>query len=437
MLETVSTKQARIAELAKRMREKPLLAIAHLMDLDWLEEAHRRTRKDGATGVDGQTAQEFEEHLEVNLRALHDQAKSGDYRAPPVRRVHIPKGDGKTRPIGIPTYADKVLQRAVAMLLEPVYEREFYDFSYGFRPQRSAHDALEALHQGLFKMRGGWVLDVDIKSFFDTLDHEKLRDLLRQRVVDGVVTRLIGKWLHAGVLEGGVLHHVEQGTPQGGVISPLLANIYLHEVLDKWWAEVVLPRMRGRAFMVRYADDFVMVFSAKADAERVLAVLPKRFARFGLTLHPEKTRMVRFLPPNPRGGDKSESFDFLGLTHYMGRTRRGYWAPLRKTARKRFSRTLKRLRDWMRDNRHMPVRGQAVALGRMLRGHFNYFGIRGNSRALSRLHHAVTRLWQKWLSRRSQRGRLSWDAFHRLLARYPLPPPRLRPGWDQRRLANL
>jgi RNA-directed DNA polymerase len=436
MLETVSTKQARIAELAKRLREKPLLTLAQHMDLDWLEEAHRRTRKDGATGVDGQTATAFEEKLGENLRSLLDRAKSGDYRAPPVRRVHIPKGDGtKTRPIGIPTHEDKVLQRAVAMLLEPVYEREFYDFSYGFRPQRSAHDALEALDQGLYQMRGGWVLDVDIKSFFDTLDHEKLRDLLRQRVADGVVTRLIGKWLRAGVLEGGVLHHVEQGTPQGGVISPLLANIYLHEVLDKWWAEMVPPSLHGRAFMVRYADDFVMVFSDKQDAERILAVLPKRFGRFGLTLHPEKTRLVRFLPPGPRG-EEPETFDFLGFTHYMGRTRRGYWSPLRKTSRKRLTRALKNLRDWMRANRHMPVRAQAVAIGRKLRGHFNYFGIRGNSRALSRMFHAACRLWQKWLSRRSQRGRLNWDAFNRLLARHPLPPPRLRPGWDQLRLAN-
>jgi group II intron reverse transcriptase/maturase len=437
MLETVSTKQARIAELAKRLRDKPLLSIAQHMDLDWLEEAHRRTRKDGASGVDGQTAAAFEEKLGENLRSLLDRAKSGLYRAPPVRRVHIPKGDGsKTRPIGIPTYEDKVLQRAVAMLLEPVYEREFYDFSYGFRPQRSAHDALEALDQGLYQMRGGWVLDVDIKSFFDTLDHEKLRDLVRQRVADGVVTRLVGKWLNAGVLEGGVLHHVEQGTPQGGVISPLLANIYLHEVLDKWWAEMVPPSLCGKAFMVRYADDFVMAFSDKRDAERVLAVLPKRFARFGLTLHPEKTRLVRFLPPNPRDGGEPGSFDFLGFTHYMGRTRKGYWAPFRKTSRKRLTRALKNLRSWMRANRHAPLRAQARAIGLKLSGHFNYFGIRGNSRSLGRMFHAACRLWHKWLSRRSQRARLSWEAFNRLLVHYPLPPPRLRPGWNQLRLAN-
>jgi group II intron reverse transcriptase/maturase len=407
------------------------------MDLDWLEEAHRRTRKDGATGVDGLTAREYEGRLGENLQSLLDRAKSGLYRAPPVRRVHIPKGDGsKTRPIGIPTYEDKVLQRAVAMLLEPVYEREFYDFSYGFRPRRSAHDALEALHQGLFRMRGGWVLDVDIQSFFDTLDHEKLRDLLRQRVADGVVTRLVGKWLRAGVLEDGVVRHVDLGSPQGGVISPLLANIYLHEVLDKWWVEKVTPHMHGTAFMVRYADDFVMAFSNKKDAEQVLAALPRRFACFGLTLHPEKTRMRRFLPPDRCGGEP-QTFDFLGFTHYMGRTRKGYWMPFRQTSSKRLTRALKQLRDWMRVNRHLPVRRQAIVLGQKLRGHFGYYGIRGNSRALSRLRYAVVCAWKKWLSRRSQRAALTWDAFNRLLKRYPLPPARLRPGWNQLRLTNL
>jgi group II intron reverse transcriptase/maturase len=437
MLETVSTKQARIAELAGRLRDKPLLTIAQHMDLDWLAEAHRRTRKDGATGIDGQTAATFEAKLGENLRSLLDRAKSGLYRAPPVRRVHIPKGDGsKTRPIGIPTYEDKVLQRAVVMLLEPVYEREFYDFSYGFRPQRSAHDALEALQKGLIEMRGGWVLDVDIQSFFDTLDHEKLRDLLRQRVADGVVTRLVGKWLRAGVLEGGVVRRADQGTPQGGVISPLLANIYLHEVLDKWWAEMVPPSLDGRAFMVRYADDFVMVFSERRDAERVLGALPKRFARFGLTLHPDKTRLLRFLPPNPRDGEPG-TFDFLGFTHYLGKTRKGNWFPFRQTSRKRLTRALKLVRKWMRTHRHLPVAKQAAVLGQKLRGHFAYYGIRGNSRALTGMRYVVVCMWKKWLSRRSQRGHLTWDAFKRLLARYPLPPARLRSGWEQLRLANL
>jgi RNA-directed DNA polymerase len=438
--ETVSTKQARIAELARQMPGAAMRSLSHHMDQAWLREAYRRTRKDGAVGVDGQTAGEYAAELEANLQSLEDRAKSGVYRAPPVRRVHIPKGDGrKTRPIGIPTFEDKVLQRAVVMLLEPVYEEDFYDFSYGFRPGRSAHDALEAIDRGLFELRGGWVLDVDIQSFFDTLDHKKLRELLRQRVVDGVVVRLIGKWLRAGVLEGGVVSRADRGTPQGGVVSPLLANIYLHEVLDRWWVEEVQPRLRGRAFLVRYADDFVLVFSERVDALRVQRVLPKRFQRFGLTLHPEKTRLVRFCrPPRNGGGPRPESFDFLGFTHHWGRSRRGNWVVRRKTARSRFSRALRGINQWMRKARHLPYGVQAETLQAKLRGHFQYYGIRGNTGSLKRFHYEVKRLWRKWLSRRSQRSRMTWEAMDALLKWYPLPSPRLpsrRPR--PKRLANL
>jgi len=254
---SISTRQARIAMLAKQMPETALRSLSHHMDLEWMREAYRRTRKDGAVGADGVTADEFTANLDDNLQNLLDLAKSGVYKAPPVRRVEIPKtgGGGKTRPIGIPTFGDKVLQRAVVMLLEPIYEAEFYDFSHGFRPGRSAHDAYAALRDVLWEMRGGWVLDADVSSFFDTLDRKQLQDLLRERVVDGVVVRLVGKWLKAGVLTEGCVQHPTAGTPQGGVISPILANIYLHEVLDRWWVEDVLPRMRGRAALVRFADD--------------------------------------------------------------------------------------------------------------------------------------------------------------------------------------
>lgn len=439
-LGNISTKQARIATLAKQMPGTAMRSLSHHMDLEWLREAFRRTRKDGAVGVDGQTADEYAENLEENLQSLLDRAKSGIYQAPPVRRVHIPKGDGtKTRPIGVCSFEDKVLQRAVVMLLEPVYEQDFYDFSYGFRPRRSPHDALETLNQGIWGMGGGWVLDVDIKSFFDTLDKEKLRDLLRLRVVDGVVVRLIGKWLRAGVLEGGVIRHPDTGCPQGGVISPILSNIYLHEVIDKWWVESALPRLRGRAFMIRYADDLVVVFSDREDALRVQRALPKRVERFGLTLHPEKTRLVRFRRPRRDGdGPKPGSFDFLGFTHYWGRSRRGRWIPKRKTAKDRFSRALGALNRWMKRARHVPLAKQSKTLGRKLAGHFNYYGIRGNSKAIGRYLFGATRLWKKWLGRRSQHDRMTWDKFNRLLRRYPLPPARLRAGgrW-QLRLANL
>lgn len=298
---SVSTKLERIAEIAKRMRGEALTSLSHHIDLEWMREAYRRTRKDGATGVDDQTAAEFAENLEENLSSLLSRAKSGDhYRAPPVRRVHIPKGGGKTRPIGIPTFADKVLQRAVTMALEAVYEQDFLDCSYGFRPGRSAHDALQALWRHLMSMKGGWVLELDIESFFDTIDHGQLREILRKRVRDGVVLRLVGKWLNAGVMEAGAVYRPKSGTPQGGVVSPLLANVYLHEVLDVWFEQEVKSRLQGRAHLVRYADDAVLVFETERDARRVLEVLPKRFAKYGLRLHPEKTRLVEFVSPERR-----------------------------------------------------------------------------------------------------------------------------------------
>lgn len=305
--ESVSSKLSRIAELARQANGRAFTSLAHLIDIDWLREAYRRTRKDGAVGVDGQTAEEYAKNLEGNLRALLDRAKSGAYTAPPVRRVHIPKGDGSTtRPIGIPGFEDKVLQRAVAMVLEAVYETEFVDGSYGFRPGRGAHQAVESLWTQAMRLGGGWVIDADIKGFFDTLGHAQLTTMLRRRVQDGVLMRLIGKWLNVGVMEGGQLTHPEKGTPQGGVISPLLANIYLHEVLDVWFEQEVKPRLRGAAFLIRYADDFVIVCVREEDARRVLEVLPKRFGKYGLTLHPEKTRLVPFVRPRPRGGGHVE-----------------------------------------------------------------------------------------------------------------------------------
>jgi len=435
---TISTKQARIATLAKQMRGTLLRALSHHMDHEWLSEAFRRTRRDGARGVDGVSSADYAADLESNLQSLLNRAKSGLYRAPPVRRVHIPKGDGhKTRPIGIPTLEDKVLQRGVKMLLEPVYEQDFYDFSYGFRPRRSAHDALEAVHDGLWDMGGGWVLDADIQGFFDALDHGHLRELLRRRVVDGVVTRLIGKWLRAGVMEEGVVLHPESGSPQGGVISPLLANIYLHEVLDTWWVEEVLPRLRGRAFVVRYADDFVMVFSENQDAQRVLDVLSKRLGRFGLTLHPEKTRLIPFRRPSSASQEKRETFDFVGFTLFWGRSRNGRWTLKRKTARGRFSRALHALNEWMSRVRHVPIARQAALLAAKLRGHFNYYGTARNSGSIALFHHEVRRLWMRWLSRRSQRAVLNWERYAKILRKYPLPKPTIRSRPTQLRLANL
>lgn len=428
--ENVSTKLLRIAILARGAPEMVLTTLAHHIDLEFLREAYRRTRKSGAAGVDGQSADEYARELEDNLRRLLERFKSGTYRAPPVRRVYIPKGDGsKRRPIGIPTFEDKVLQRAVAMLLTAVYEQDFRDCSYGFRPGRSQHQALEALWQGLMRVGGGWVVELDIQSFYDTLDQGLLRAILDQRVRDGVVRRALHKWLKAGVLEEGRLWRPESGTPQGGVVSPILSNIYLHEVLDRWFEDEVKPRLRGSAQLVRFADDAVIVCSRKEDARQLLEVLPKRFGRFGLTLHPDKTRLVRFRRPRkPRKGPRTKgggpgTFDFLGFTHYWGRSRKGNWVVKRKTARDRFTRGLRRVGDWVRRHRHDPLEQQRRQLAVKLQGHYRYYGITANGESLTRFYHGVRRVWRKWLGRRSQRGRLSWEAFAALARRYPLPRP--------------
>ena len=425
---TVFTKLERIAALAKSKPGVPLTTLAHHIDIDWLREAYRLTRKDGARGVDGQSAQQYAEKLEENLQSLLERAKSGTYRAPPVRRVHIPKGDGKqTRPIGIPTFEDKILQRAVAMVLEAVYEQSFHDFSYGFRPRRSAHQACDALQHESVKMAGGWVVEVDIARFFDTLDHGHLRTVLHQRVRDGVILRLIGKWLNAGIMEGLALSHPDSGTPQGGVISPLLANIYLHEVLDEWFVHEVVPRLKGKAILVRYADDFVMVFARKDDAQRVFEVLPKRFGKYGLTLHPEKTRLVPFHRPGRDDGDDDGpgTFDFLGFTHYWSLSRSGKWVVKKRTAKDRFSRALRRIRDWCRTRRHASVEAQHRALVRKLNGHYAYYGVTSNFGALARFRYEVRRIWRKWLSRRSWKGRFGWASLWGLLERLPLPAARV------------
>lgn len=429
----VSTKLQRIAQLAKEDPQRALTTLAHHIDIEFLKEAYRRTRKDGATGVDGQTAEDYEVNLEGNLQLLLDRFKSGTYRAPPVRRVHIPKGDGKkTRPIGIPTFEDKVLQRAVSMVLEAIYEQEFYPFSYGFRPRKGPHDALQSLWKELMAMGGGWVLEVDIKSFFDTLDHGHLRAFLDQRVRDGVLRRTIDKWLKAGVLEEGELSYPTEGSPQGGVISPILANVYLHEVLDRWFEETVRPRLQGKAFAVRFADDFVIAFALETDARRVFEVLPKRFEKFGLTIHPEKTRLVRFNRPRRDSTGKGQdnqggtpgSFVLLGFTHLWSRSLRGNWVIKRRTASSRFRRALRRIDEWCRRYRHLPIKEQHRQLSLKLHGHYGYYGITGNSYAIGRFQWWVGRTWRRWLNRRSQRARMPWDKFNRLLERYALPPAR-------------
>jgi RNA-directed DNA polymerase len=423
-LDNVSTKLQRIAELARKAPTMAIRTLAHHIDVEFLRVAYQQTRKDGAVGVDEQTAADYAASLEGNLQSLLDRFKSGTYRAPPVRRVAIPKDDGTTRPLGIPTFEDKVLQRAVVMVLNAIYEQDFLDCSYGFRPGRSAHQALQALWDATMQVGGGWVLEIDIRHFFDSVGHGHLRAILEQRVRDGVIRRMIDKWLNAGVQHDGAIRYPDGGTPQGGVISPLLANVYLHEVLDVWFEQEVRPRLDGSASLIRYADDATMVFAREADARRVLAVLAKRFAKYGLTLHPEKTKLIDFRRPTGNG-DGPGSFDVLGFTHFWGRSQKGNWVVQRKTSRSRFGRALQRVAEWCRKARHLPVREQHKTLVAKVRGHYNYFGITGNSRALSRFLHEVKRAWRKWLGRRSNRARMTWQRFRLLVGRYPLPWPRI------------
>jgi len=409
-------------------------SLNHLIDIDWLKEAFRLTRKDGAVGVDGQTAKQYEENLEENLQNLLNRAKSGTYRAPPVRRKHIPKGTGKeTRPIGIPTFEDKLLQRAIVMLVEPIYERDFHDGSYGFRPRRSAHDALEALRRETSRIGGGWILEVDLRKFFDTLDHAHLREFVQYRIRDGVVRRLIGKWLKAGVMEDGNVSYPDSGSPQGGVISPVLANVYLHYVLDQWFEETVKPQLRGSAKLIRYADDFVIVFTNQKDALQVMEMLPGRFGEYGLSVHPDKTRLIDFRHPchsdrKRDGCEQPETFDLLGFTHYWGKSLRGNWTVKCKTMSGRLTRAVQAIYQWCRTCRHLPVREQWRKLCQKVRGHYAYYGVVGNRQMLSKFRFLVDRAWHKWLNRRNRERPLTWDKFYRLLKRYSLPVPKIYHG---------
>ena len=417
-------------------RTKPgtaLCSLHHVIDLSWMKEAYRLTRKDGAPGIDGIRGTDYEANLEANLLDLLDRIQSGRYRAPPVRRAYIPKADGSRRPLGIPTFEDKVAQRAAAMVLEAIYEQDFLPCSYGFRPGRSAHQALRTLQNVLWAKRLHWVVEIDIRKYFDTIPHSALRAFLDQRVTDGVIRRMIDKWLEAGAVEDGLLRRTTEGSPQGGVISPCLSNVFLHHVLDEWFENEVRPRLKGDCTLVRFADDALMAFDNIVDAQRVLAVLGKRLARFGLTLHPDKTRIIDFRPQR-KGGARhpatdGTSFDFLGLTHVWGRSRNGRPMVRQITAKGRFARAVAAVSDWCRKHRHWSLREQHRHLSAMMRGHFAYYGVGGNTRRLRWFANQVGRIWRKWLSRRDRQGSVLWTCFNDMLRRHPLPPVRIIHGY--------
>src|SRR5271157_2559450 len=425
--EIMSPGLLKVVERAKTEPEGRFHSLAHLIDVSALMRAYRRMRKDAAVGVDGVTKEQYGQALEDNLRDLHERMVTKRYRHQPIRRVHIPKDNGKTRPIGISAFEDKLVQDAVREVLEAIYEQDFLDCSHGFRPHRSAHDAIRALDRVVHQGKVGWILEADIVSFFDSVDRTRLKELLQIRVADGSLLRLIGKCLHVGVLDGAAYAELETGTAQGSVLSPMLGNVYLHYALDLWFETEVKPRLQGRATLIRYCDDFVIGFEHEEDARRVMAVLGKRLGRFGLTLHPDKTRLLPFRRPpvGQKSGKGLTTFDFLGFTLYWARSRRGRWGIMCKTRRASLRRAIQSVSDWCRHHRHLPVQVQHAALTRRLRGHFNYFGVNGNSRSLLLIAVAARRAWYTWLSRRSQRKRLNWERFADLLEQLPLPRPRI------------
>jgi RNA-directed DNA polymerase len=417
----------KVVERARKEPEGQFHSLAHLIDVESLQRAYNRLRADAAVGVDGVSKEQYGQELQGNLQDLHRRMKAMQYRHQPILRVHVPKESRGTRPIGISAIEDKVVQGALTEVLGAVYEQDFLSCSFGFRPGRSAHDAIRVLNEAIHRAEVNWIVEADIKSFFDSIHRKELEEMLRIRVADGSLLRLIGKCLHVGVLEGEQFSRPEEGTPQGSVISPILGNLYLHYALDLWFERDIRPRLAGRALLVRYADDFVMGFERQEDAERVMAVLGKRLAKFGLTLHPDKTRLLPFgRPPNEQQKGKGPgTFDFLGFTFYWARNRRGKWNIRCKTRTARLGRAISRLYRWCFGQRRLPVPEQHTALVRRIRGHFNYFGVNGNIRSLSILVHHAEEAWFKWLCRRSQRSRLNWERFTDLLQDFPLPPPRV------------
>ena len=426
----------RLDRIATQAREYPDMAfttLAHLLDVPMLERAFWSLNPRSAPGADRMTWRQYETDLAKNLEVLHEKLVNRTYTPQPVERRWIPKSNGKLRPLGLPALEDKIVSKAVAQLLEPIYEQDFCEFSYGFRPGRSCHQALHDLRQGLLRNRVQYVIDCDISSFFDNLRHDVLLSLLRKRIKDGRVLELIEQWLKAGIMDGKDLVFPEKGSPQGSVISPLLANVYLHEVLDVWFAEMIAPRCRGRVMLIRYADDFIIGCEREDDARRIMQVLPLRFAKYGLEINAEKTTMVRFERPRWNSpldgtGQKPGTFGFLGFVHFWGKTWKGGHTIKRKTAGKRLSRVLSSLWEWCRDNRHRPLEEQYRTLCAKLRGHYQYYGVRCNSRCLDLVHYVATRAWRYWLNRRGDR-KLTWRKFGQLLARFPLPKPKIVQAW--------
>ena len=426
----METKLRLITEIAVKDRKCRFNNLVHMLNVEGLRECFYLLKKDKASGIDNVTFEEYEKDLEANLQNLVERMKKFSYRPQPVRRVYIPKSNGKQRPLGIPALEDKIVQKAIARILEAIYEVDFVDFSYGFRPRRSCHDALDRLDKVIMQNPINHLIDADIKGFFDNVDHGWLMRCLEERISDKGLLRYIVRFLKAGVMEEGKLYETDKGTPQGGIISPILANIYLHYVLDLWIKIKVKPQARGVVEMVRYADDFVICVRYKDDAEKILEGMRQRLKKFGLELSEDKTKIVgfgRFAVENAkRQNHRAGTFNFLGFTHFCDKTRKGKFKVGRVIERKRFRAKIKELNNWLKAVRSLAaVKEWWSILCAKLRGHFQYYGVSGNFRGIRRFYYLAVRLVLKWLNRRSQRKSFNWDKYLRYLNRYPLPKPRI------------
>ena len=432
--EECATPLSRLTELAKEDPTRRFYSIAHFLTPRALYEAFKRLRKDASAGVDGLTFREYQKELGRNLLDLWERLRNRKYRAQPLRRVYIPKDDGKSeRPISIPALEDKIVQAATVQLLSAIYEVDFLDCSYGSRPGRGPHGALDELNRVLYREPITHVLELDIKSYYDSIVRKHLVEMIERRVSDSSILRLIGKWINVGVIEEGRLLQTEEGVGQGQVISPLLANVYLHTVLDKWFEDEVKPRLKGKAFLIRYVDDAVIGFQNAQDAQKVLKVLDKRFSKYGLTLHPEKTRLLEYgraaLAKAEKKGSAPDTFDFLGFTHLTERSRRGSYKTSVLTMKKRRKRALKKIAQWCKAHRHDPLAKQQVTLNEKLLGHYQYYGRSSNFRGLWTFFRVVRKTWRRWLSRRTRGIPMSWETYAKLLDRYPLLKPRITHPW--------
>lgn len=427
----METKLARIAEKAKANPKEVFTSLYHYLNEELLTQCHNELSADKAAGVDEVTKEEYEKDLKGNISKLVERLKKHSYKPQPVRRVYIPKDNGKVRPLGIPAYEDKIVQQGLKKILEKIYENDFLNNSYGFRPGRSCHDALKELGKRIMG-KTNHIVDADIKGFFDNVSHEWMMKFIGVRIADPNITRLINKFLKAGVMEEGKIEPTEVGTPQGGVISPLLANVYLHYALDLWFEIAIKPKMRGEASLVRYADDFVCCFQYKEEAEQFYAELKERLAKFGLEIAVNKSKIIefgRFAAGNrkAKGIGKPETFDFLGFTHYCSQTRNGKFTVKRKTSRKKFKAKIKAFATWIREKRDTEnIRSIFKTVKRKLQGHYNYYGVTDNYRRIAKYRDIVGKLTFKWLNRRSQRKSFSWDKFNLYLKQNRLPKPRIR-----------